>query len=376
MLKLKQKTNLKMKMVRLRFLIMTLLVGTLLAGATLVGGTVKADQFDQQIQALEQQNAGAQAQADTLASTAASYQQAIDALASQINSLQQNIVNTQAQIDALQKQIEEAQAELDHEKAVLGENIKTMYLEGDISTLEILASSKDLSDFVNKQEYRNSVANKVKDSVDKINSLKAQLQKQQQQQQDLLKDLQTQQTQLQAQENEQAQLLSYTEAQKAQYDQQISTNNSQIAGLRAQQAALNRKLGGVPVAGDPGHGGYPGQWANASQDSLIDSWGMYNRECVSYTAWKVYQTFGYMPYWGGSGNANQWPGDAARAGISTGSVPRVHSVAIWNVGAFGHAMWVEAVSGSTIYVSQYNYDLQGHYSEMSINGSGLTYIYF
>jgi hypothetical protein len=251
-----------------------------------------------------------------------------------------------------------------------------MYLEGDISTLEILASSKDLSDFVNRQEYRNSVSDKVKDTVEKINSLKAQLQSQQKQQQELLQNLQAQQSQLQAQENQQAQLLNYTDAQKASYDQQISSNNSQIVGLRAQQAALNRELGGVPVAGDSGHGGYPVVWNNAGQDTLVDNWGMYNRECVSYTAWKVYQTYGYMPYWGGSGNANQWPGDAQRAGIPTGTTPRVHSVAIWNVGAFGHAMWVEAVSGSTIYVSQYNYDLAGHYSEMSINGSGLTYIYF
>ena len=363
-------------MVRVKFLIVTLLIAVLLGGATLIGGTVKADQFDAQINALNQQNSGLIAQSNSLAATAASYQQAIDALNSQIGSLQSNIVNTQSQIDALQVQINQAEADLAHEKAVLGENIKTMYLEGDISTLEILASSKDLSDFVNKQEYRNSVANKVKDSVDKINSLKAQLQHQQRQQQDLLADLQKQQAQLQTQEAEQAQLLNYTEAQKANYDQQISSNNSQIMTLRAQQAALNRQLGGVPVAGDPGHGGYPAVWNSAGQDTMVDSWGMYNRECVSYTAWKVYQTFSYMPYWGGSGNANQWPGDARAAGIPTGSTPRVHSVAIWNVGAFGHAMWVEAVSGNTIYVSQYNYDLQGHYSEMSINGSGLTYIYF
>jgi peptidoglycan hydrolase CwlO-like protein len=355
---------------------MTLIVGSVMAGATFVGGIVKADQFDAQINSLEQQNSGLQAQSDSLAATAASYQAAIDALASQINSLQQNIVNTQNQIDALQQQINQAQADLDHEKAVLGENIRTMYLEGDISTLEILASSKDLSDFVNKQEYRNSVADKVKDSVDKINELKSELTKQQHEQQGLLANLQAQQNQLQQQQNEQAQLLNYTEAQKASYDQQISSNNSQIMSLRAQQAALNRQLGGVPVAGDPGHGGYPAVWNNAPQDSMIDNWGMYNRECVSYTAWKVYQTYGSMPYWGGSGNANQWPGNARAAGIPTGSVPRVHSVAIWNVGAFGHAMWVEAVNGSTIYVSQYNYDLAGHYSEMSINGSGLTYIYF
>jgi peptidoglycan DL-endopeptidase CwlO len=363
-------------MVRIRFLIMTLLVGTLLAGATIIGGTVKADQFDAQINALKEQNNGLQVQSNALAATASTYQQAIDVLAAQINSLQANIVNTQNQIDDLQKQIDQAQAELEQQKQVLGENIKTMYLEGDISTLEILASSKDLSDFVNKQEYRNSVSDKIKSSVDKINALKAELTKQQREQQGLLADLQTQQTQLQAQESQQAQLLSYTEAQKASYDQQINSNNSQISTLRAQQAALNRKLGGVPSAGDPGHGGYPAVWNNAGQDSMIDSWGMYNRECVSYTAWKVFQTYGYMPYWGGTGNANQWPGDAQRAGIAIGTVPKVHSVAIWNVGAFGHAMWVEAVSGNTIYVSQYNYDYNGHYSEMSISASGLTFIYF
>jgi surface antigen len=107
---------------------------------------------------------------------------------------------------------------------------------------------------------------------------------------------------------------------------------------------------------------------------------MYNRECVSYTAWKVYETYGYMPYWGGVGNANQWPGDARAAGIPTGSTPRANSVAIWNVGAFGHAMWVEAVAADgSLWVSQYNYDYTGHYSEMSVSASmarSLTYIYF
>lgn len=363
-------------MVRIKFLIMTVLLGTILASATIVGGTVKADHLDQQIQALQEQNAANQLQEDSLAATAATYQQAIDELANKINSLQNNIVNTQNQIDLLQKKIAEAQAELENEKRVLGENIKTMYLEGDISTLEILASSKNLSDFVNKQEYRNAVSNKVKASVDRINELKAQLQKQQREQEGLLKDLQAQQVQLQSQQSQQSQLLAYTESQRASFEQQIRANNSQIASLRAQQAALNRRLGGVPTSGDPNRGGYPAVWSNAPMDSMIDNWGMYNRECVSYTAWKVYEAYGYMPYWGGVGNANQWPDNARRAGIPTGTVPKVGSVAVSNVGYYGHTMWVEAVNGNTIYVSQYNYELQGRYSEMSINASGLTYIYF
>jgi len=157
-------------------------------------------------------------------------------------------------------------------------------------------------------------------------------------------------------------------------------NADQKAKIQArldEQIAANEDLDGAVVAGDPKHGGYPSKWdAPVRQDSLLDSWGMYNRECVSYTAWKVYQTFGNMPNWGGVGNANQWLADARRAGIATGSTPQVHSVAISMHGYYGHAMWVEQVSGNMIYVSQYNYDLHGNYSEMWVNASQFTYIYF
>lgn len=158
---------------------------------------------------------------------------------------------------------------------------------------------------------------------------------------------------------------------QAQQDQQ------KTAELQASQLTANRGLGGSMVAGDPHHGGYPSSWdAPTPQDSRLDSWGMYTRECVSYVAWKVYQSYGNMPYWGGVGNANQWVHDAKAVGIPTGSTPQVHSVAISIHGYYGHAMWVEAVSGNMIYVSQYNYDLHGHYSEMWVNSSSFTYIYF
>jgi surface antigen len=150
----------------------------------------------------------------------------------------------------------------------------------------------------------------------------------------------------------------------------------EIAQWQASQLAANRSLDGAVAIIDSGQNDYPADWADAPQDSTLDSWGMDNRECVSYTAWKVYQTYGYMPYWGGVGNANEWPGDAKRAGIPTGSTPQVGSVAISMSGYYGHAMWVEKVIGDMIYVSQYNYDLHGHYSEMWVDGSQFTYIYF
>lgn len=163
----------------------------------------------------------------------------------------------------------------------------------------------------------------------------------------------------------------------AQLKAQTQQDQQKNADLQAAQLAANQALDGSVVAGNPNHGGYPSAWDTpAPQDSRLDSWGMYNRECVSYAAWKAYQAYGDMPYWGGVGNANQWVGDAKIAGIPTGLTPQVHSVAISMKGYYGHAMWVEAVSGNMIYVSQYNYDLHGHYSEMWVNSSSLTYIYF
>lgn len=150
----------------------------------------------------------------------------------------------------------------------------------------------------------------------------------------------------------------------------------EIAKLLAGQLAANRGLVGSIVAGDPQHGGYPARWDHAPQDSLLDSWGMYNRECVSYAAWKVYQTYGHMPYWGGIGNANQWLRNARNQGIPTRAAPKVHSVAISLRGYYGHAMWVEKVAGDMIYVSQYNWDMRGHYSEMWVKANQFTYIHF
>lgn len=345
---------------------------------------VWADLYQDQINALNAENATNRAAVDSLQAQAASYADAISKLQQQIDGLQKSIDENMALQADLQRQITEAQAEIDRQRAILAEDLKAMYVDGAPSTLEMLASSDNLSEFVDKQEYRTRVQSKLQDTLDKIAELQKQLQVQKAKVEQLIKDMQIQQSQLNADRAKQAELLSYNEQQQSEFNAQIGANNSKVAELRAQQAAANRRLTGGSssgvTAGDPGHGGYPAYLDNAALDSLVDPWGMYNRECVSYTAWKVHQTFGYMPYWGGVGNANQWPGNAARAGIPTGSTPRVNSVAVWNVGYYGHVMWVEAVnSDGSIWISQYNYDFNGHYSEMLISASmaaNLTYIYF
>jgi peptidoglycan hydrolase CwlO-like protein len=348
---------------------------------------VRADQYDVQIQALRDQNATAQSNVDSLQAQADSYQDAVSKLQAQIDALQAQISANIAQQVQLQQQITEKQAEIDRERGLLGEDIKAMYVDGDMTTVEMLATSKSLSEYVDKEEYRNLVQQNIQDELVKIAQLQNTLKQQKTQVDQLLQDQQTQQSQLAADRSQQADMLAYTEAQKNQYNSQISANSSQIAELRRQQIIANSRYTIGPAGtGVNCGGGYPGKWCEIGQDTVIDNWGMYNRECVSYTAYKVHMDFlagrtsHDMPYWGGSGNANQWDDNARAAGISVDSNPTPGSIAISNAGTYGHAMYVEqvgTVSGQqAVYVSQYNQQLNGQYSEQWRYTTGLVFIHF
>jgi peptidoglycan DL-endopeptidase CwlO len=347
--------------------------------------SAKADRFDDQINALNTQNAQNRAAANLLQLQANSYQDAINKLQTQINAVRAAIAANEAKQAEIKQQIVEAEAELAKQKKLLGENIKQMYLEGDMSTLEMLASSKDLSDFVDKQQYRTAVQGKIKSTLDKITALKAQLKAQEAEVAKLLQDQEAQRSQLAADQAQQNQLLAATAAEKASLDASIRSNSSKISELRKQQAAENARFIGSAGMGPACGGGYPGtansQWGvwgcNYPLDYNVDNWGMYNRECVSYTAFKVAASGRHMPYWGGYGNANQWDDNARASGIPVDSNPRPGDVAVSNSGYYGHVMYVEYVyDDGRILVSQYNADWTGRYSEAVIWPGNLVFIHF
>jgi surface antigen len=355
----------------------------LLAVVGLVGGAVvHADIYDDQINSLRGQNSNIQGLLNGLESAAGSYQQAIAQYQSQINAVQAQLDANQAQQAAVQAQIASDQQQIDQKKAQLGATIKAMYIDGQTSTIEELASSNSLSAYVDKEEYREKVQDDLNATIDQITALQNQLKQQKAELDTLIASEQTQRTQLASDQAEQQRLLTFNQGQQAAYNSQLSANSSQIAELRRQQIIANNRYNIGDFKGSPDNGGYPDKWANAPQDSMLDSWGMYNRECVSYTAYRVHQDFlagknnRDMPYWGGRGNANEWDNDARAAGIPVDSNPTPGSIAISNAGAFGHAMYVEAVNGDRIYVQQYNQQLTGQYSEGWRYTTGLVFIHF
>lgn len=347
------------------------------------GQRVLADRYDEQIAALRAEVSGYQAKAADLRQQAGTLAAALEILTTEKNAIQRQVDLSQAKYDKLVHDIAETEKKIADNKDALGQIIADMYVDGSITPLEMLASSKNIGDYVDQQEYRSSIQSNLSATIKEINALKKKLEGQKKDVELVLADQKSQRDQLAAKEAEQAKLLADTRGEEAAYQQLSSQRNAQISQLQAQQAAelaaRARQVGGYTASSDGSNGGYPSVWANAPMNSYVDSWGMYSRQCVSYTAFKVSQAYGNMPYWGGVGNANQWPGNARAMGIPTGSTPKVGSVAVVSSGQYGHAAWVEAVNpNGTIRISHYNVNWTGNYAVWdNLSPSYFdTYIYF
>jgi peptidoglycan hydrolase CwlO-like protein len=364
-----------------------LAAGAFVISAILAPVIVQADQYDQMIRERQQKQAQAQGQANQLGAQANDVQGQINELQSQIASIQAQIDTNTAKQNELARQIEAAQKKLEEQKDLLSANIRSMYIEGDITPLEMIASSKNLGDFVDKQEYRDRIKDNISSTMDEIERLKKQLDDQKKEVTRIIEEQKELRGGLDQKNAEAGAKLSALNKDKATFDGQVATLSKEIANLRAQQIAANsRFIGGSAGTGQNCGGGYPGhapggirgRWGcNYALNDGSDNWGMYNRQCVSYAAFKVAQSGRNMPFWGGRGNANQWPANARAAGIPVDGNPRVGDVAVSMAGYYGHVMYVEAVlGGGKIKISQYNAAWDGRWSEAVINAAGLQFIHF
>lgn len=344
----------------------------------------KISELNEQIRGYEQEAQQLSAQADSIAKQ-------IAILQNEQVKLKKQIELKQAEHDQIVLEIEAVQKRINDNYEIIGYVIAQYYYNDDISTIERIASAENFSAFVDEEAQLSSVSDTLSQIVEENKALKESLVEKKKRAERILADLDVQKQQLAATEQEQKTLLAETKSNESKYVDLKNKASSQRKELEEQQQSILRELAkrysaSNVTAGDPSKGGYPysGQCPAASLNGTQygDQWGMYICECVSYAAWKVYQNYGYMPYWGGRGNASQWPGNARAAGYTVSSVPRARSVGISMSGPYGHAVWVEAVNGNRVYISQYNYAneatnwLPGDYSEQWMDASAFVYIYF
>jgi len=131
---------------------------------------------------LEQQKKQAQEQLNQKTSEKNTLVAQVNAFDNQISSMQQEINNTQAELDNLAQkitvtnvEIKRAEADIVQKKILLGEYIKTMYISGQTSQVELILTSNNFSEFIDQSEYLQTMQNSVQSAVGEIDNARVNL---------------------------------------------------------------------------------------------------------------------------------------------------------------------------------------------------------
>lgn len=372
------------------------LVVVMSAGAVVVP-RIYADALQDQIEQLTAEASRDQTAVNSLLLEAKSFEDAIASLQGQISILEQNISVNQTRQDTLKVQIAAKQKDLDAQRKVLGDDIKAMYVDGQLTPIEMLATSRDLNDFVDSATYREAVQRKVQTTLQEISKLQYELQDQKEEVDSLLAAQRVQEEQLSTERSRQNELLAYNSGQRDAFNAKIKVNQDKLNDLYAKQAALNQQgaskvsisgneRGGACDAGS-GNGGYylasgaAGNVCEAPKDAILDWAGIENRECTSYAYWYFKKVAGNADFTA-SGDAKYW---VTTSNYPVHSFPKAGAIGVKTDGQWGHVVIIQAVGPTNfkgvnvpagqVLTSEMNADLTGRFANNLRGISTMSYIY-
>ena len=139
-------------------------------------GAESIDSLQQQLQELEQKNEEYQDILDKTQSDIDEKEKYNEALVSKIEVLDDKIALTRESIsdlndsiEAKQKVIDQANEDIDGQLDTLCERLRTIYMAGNASDIEIIFGAKDFSDFIDKVSLIKTLSNYDKELIDDIN---------------------------------------------------------------------------------------------------------------------------------------------------------------------------------------------------------------
>ena len=364
----------------------------------------RLNELNAEIAAVNERLSGLRGEANRLANEART-------LANEIGRLQAEMGATQATIDLkdaerreLETRIEMNEVRIQKNREALGVVIANMYLESRVGLLERIASSQNLSSFIDQETMASAASSALHDKVEEIQALQAQLDEQRIEVERIIEEQKAHKALLDQQRAEQAHILAVTQGEEANFQRMVGEANAHRESLMAEQRRIMEEIlrGQNSISGSHGSlvfnnysgeqacgtWGYPfcgfayPTWRTGGSRAL-DPWALYQRECVSWAAWRIYHGHGrHVESFRGMGHARQWPHTATTfMGATANNTPAVGAAAVWQGaawnGGFGHVAVVEAIlDNGWVRVSQMNFAVSGNFSTMDIPANSVGYVHF
>ena len=172
----------------------------------------------------------------------------IEDLMGQIDNINSKIVKTKSEIRDVEKQIENSEDQIKNEQGLLNERIKVTYMNGTSVYLEIILSSKSLSDLLDRVEMiekiiefdRNLISN-LKEKKQEIVQKKLELENKNKQLAALQKENVDKLNELKSKKNQQASLIKSLELKQRYYASKISLYQDMVKATQKQIQAIQNK---------------------------------------------------------------------------------------------------------------------------------------
>lgn len=229
------------------------MISILMAAVVLVGSVISVaaasiSELEARQAELQQKNAEYQALLDESNAKVAEQQEYVDALVGKVQTVNEEIAVIHEKIAALteqikgkQKEIDQANADIEAQLDVLRQRLKTIYMSGDVSSLEVILGAKDFGDFLDKLQLVEYVSNhdealidQIRDKLEKISEEKAALQADKDKKEEEQTNLEAKQAELNALLEENKETLANLQTASENAQLQLQMSEDELSGLSAE----------------------------------------------------------------------------------------------------------------------------------------------
>lgn len=298
------------------------------------------DRFEKEAQALR-------AQANSLSNELAVINLEKEAIQSQVNL-------NQAKYNELTIQIADIEKKIALNRDALGDTLADIQVGDQITPIEMLFGSSNISEYLDLQESRHTVREDLTAKITEIKQLKAQAEKDREEIKVILEDQKNQNALMANRQAEQNRLIAETEGNEARYTSMVHDLQRAISENQRQLDSLPRPGANSGItAGTSATTAYP--YKNETNFYAADPWGYYKRQCVSYVAWHLAADnasgagntgFAYL------GHARNWWNQGKR--VAASEVRKGDVIVLLGTSIYGHVMYVEGVNNGIISFTDYN----------------------
>ena len=237
------------------------LLALILSAVLLTLGAVSAyatsiEELEERQKELEEQNAAYQQQLEESQAQVDQQQEYVDALIGKIQTVNEEIAVIREKIAALDEDIKEKQRQIDEKNAEIEDSLDTLrarlrsiYMSGDVSSIEIILGAKDFSDFLDKIQLARYVSNHdeelingIQAQLDVITAEEQALQNEKKEQEKEQQKLEEKQAELNALLDENKEVLANLQAATDEVQMKLELSEEELSGLDEEIQEYYRKL--------------------------------------------------------------------------------------------------------------------------------------